>query len=612
MTPEGATVTSDRPTRRRMLRWLGWFAMANAVVLACVGFLYLNHFSWPSSGLAVVYLVLVYIGHHLMMAAGPLFLLVMPLIAFRPPRGLVTGWAVVVISLVIGIYVLDGLLWSQSRFHLNALTARILGWQSWVFVVVITLIALLFESLLAVRVRAWVERRARRRGGWLGSAGAAALIGAWLIYAWADASYFVPVTSIAERLPVYKGFTAKRFFTSLGLVDLERARERDLARRVSGDLSAEQSRLLDYPASPLQCENRDRHNLLIIMIDTWRFDMLSEELTPRMWAFADRRGQRFSNHYSGGNGSKSGAFSFFYGLPPGYWSSIEAVQRPAPLIEELQKQGYEMAVFSSGSLTSPVELDRSAFASIRDLHVPAPPDAMPGERDRIMLDHWLKWLDARDASGPFFSFMFFDGVTAMQAPEDYTVHFKPKGDGELAERFAGYQSAAHFVDSLVGQVLERLQANGLMDKTVILITADHGEEFDDSGAGLEKHGSGFTRYQLQVPLITAFPEREAAVYRHRTSHYDVTPTLFRHVLGCSNPPADVSVGRDLFDGRDWPWLIVGSYFNYAVIEPDRVTVTYPSGAFEVRDRDYRLIDDASVRPQILSQVMSANARFYAQ
>ena len=65
---------------------------------------------------------------------------------------------------------LDSLLWEQSRFHLNGLTMKILGWQSWIFIGVIFLIGLFFESLLASRTWSWVEARAQRKGkllGWL-------------------------------------------------------------------------------------------------------------------------------------------------------------------------------------------------------------------------------------------------------------------------------------------------------------------------------------------------------------------------------------------------------------------------------------------------------------
>lgn len=602
----------ERPARREHFRWLGWFGIANALVLACVGLIYLGNFSWPDSALAQLYLVLVYVGHHVSLSMVPLLVLLTPLVVFRPRRKVVSGVAVAAASLIIAIYVLDGLLWSQSRFHLNALTAQILGWKSWVFAAVIFVIAITFESLLGSRIHEWIRGRGGRKGIWVGTGSVLALFSAWLIYAWADANYYVPVTAIAERLPVYKGFTAKRSLMRMGLVDLERARERDMARRVSGELASDEVRMLDYPAAPLQCANTEKYNLLIVMIDSWRFDMLSEARTPNIMAFARERGQIFQNHFSGGNASRSGAFSFFYGLPPGYWSSVEAVQSPAPLVEELQKQNYEIAVYSSGTLASPVELDRSAFSQVRDLHVAEPAKAPPWKRDQIMLDHWLDWLQARDDARPFFSFMFFDGVTGSQPPDDYPVRFEPRDEGEHAEQFAGYEAATHFVDSLVGQVFETLDQEGLTERTVILITSDHGEAFGETAAGLERHGSGYTRYQLQVPLVTAWPGKRAEAFEHRTSHYDITPTLFQDLLGCSNPPEDVSIGRNLFDEQEWQWLIAGSYFNYAIVEPDRLTITYPSGTFEVYDWNYRLIPDASVRQQVLLEVISANTRFYAQ
>ena len=53
------------------------------------------------------------------------------------------------------------------------------------------------------------------------------------IYAWSDASYYTPVTSLAQKLPVHRGVTAKSFLVKTGLVDIEQARERRMAERVS-------------------------------------------------------------------------------------------------------------------------------------------------------------------------------------------------------------------------------------------------------------------------------------------------------------------------------------------------------------------------------------------
>jgi hypothetical protein len=82
------------------------------------------------------------------------------------------------------------------------------------------------------------------------------------------------------------------------------------------------------------------------------------------------------------------------------------------------------------------------------------------------------------------------------------------------------------------------------------------------------------------------------------------------VLGCSNPPSDYSSGRTLFSGKDWDWLLAGSYYNYAVLEPDQITVTYPNGSFEVRDWNYNISPDPQVRGDVLESVIKENSRFY--
>ena len=96
------------------------------------------------------------------------------------------------------------------------------------------------------------------------------------------------------------------------------------------------------------------------------------------------------------------------------------------------------------------------------------------------------------------------------------------------------------------------------------------------------------------------------------SHYDIAPTLMQDLFACSNPPQDYSVGNNLFENREWNWMVAGSYFNYAVLEPDQVTVTFPNGLYEVRDWDYRLLRNPVFRGDVLQQVSEQNARFFRE
>ena len=62
-------------------------------------------------------------------------------------------------------------------------------------------------------------------------------------------------------------------------------------------------------------------NVLVIVIDAMRADVLEPATAPRMSEFA-RGATRFASHYSGGNASRAGMFSIFYGVPATYWDAF--------------------------------------------------------------------------------------------------------------------------------------------------------------------------------------------------------------------------------------------------------------------------------------------------
>lgn len=604
---------AETAQRSALFRWMGWFGIANALVLGLVGLRYFTGFSSGGTWLSWLYVILIYPANYVMLAVVPLFIVLSPVVVVLPRRRLISACGVLLYAVLIAAIVLDSLLWSQSRFHLNALTARILGWQSWLFAGVMFVIALVFESLLA----RWVWRRTMANrllaGRWVAGVAIAAIVASQCIHAWADAVYYVPVTSVGQQLPVYEGFTAKRQLTRLGLVDPEASRKRAEAQRLSHQLESGAGQVLDYPLEPLRCGAERPLNLLLILSDALRSDVVNAENTPFLWHVARDEAQWFTQHFSGGNSSRMGVFSLFYGLPPGYWSTFEAVQRSPVLMDELQRRQYQLGLFSSSSMYRPVSLDRTAFANVPELRLGTEPADAPGwQRDRTVVADWRDWLAQRDASRPFFGFLFFDATNSQDYPPEFTnlEGMPPRGPDELHRRFADYVRAARFIDGLVAGVLADLEARGLADRTIVVFTADHGEEFDESGNGLRDHGSGYTRYQLQVPMLIRWPGRPARRFAHRTSHYDVVPTLMQEMLGCINPPSDYATGHNLFNGEDWRWMLAGSYYNYALLEPDQITVTYPNGRFEVRDWNYRIVDAPQIHSDVLQAVIAENSRFY--
>jgi len=601
--------------RKQLWRWLGWFAMANAIVLGLIGLRYLGGGLGGQTLLAWVYLVTIYISHHSWLALLPLLLLLSPVIVIRPSYRLVKTLAVLLMAAIIAIIMLDSLLWSQSRFHINILTLKILGSSSWMFAAVMFVIAFVFETLLARRVWAWVNSADSHRGRTLGIVIAICLVLSQGIFAWADASYYVPVTRVAQQLPVQRGFTAKKLLVKYGLVDISQSRERQLARRMAGGLDHTVGVSLNYPLARLMCSARPDGsrplNLLIILVDSMRSGMLEKGLTPNMDEFSRQRASRFTRHYSGGNSSRMGVFSLFYGLPPSYFSSFEALQKPPVLIDQLMLNDYQMGLFSSSNMYRPVTLDRTAFAQVPNLRIETKPtDASAWERDRIMTADWLQWLDQRDGQKPFFGFLFYDAVNDNTYPSEYAQRVALDSSDPLPREFADYKRSVMFADDMVGQVLADLDRRGLAESTVVMISSDHGEEFNENGDGVQGHGSGYSRYQLGIPMLLAWPGMAPQLITRRTSHYDVAPTLLRRLLGCTNPATDYSSGNDLYEGPQWDWLVAGSYYNYAVLEPDQTTVTFPNGTYEVRDSQYQLLQHPRFDAEVLEAVMRENKRFH--
>ncbi len=605
-------------SRNQLFRWLGWFAMANAVVLGLIGLRYLGSDPGGQTVLAWLYLITIYVSHHVWLALLPLVIVLAPLILINPVHRVVKIVAVLLMAMMIAIILLDSLLWSQSRFHINFLTLRILGMQSWIFTAIMFFIALWFESMLADRVWSWVNAAATRRGRPLAVLLSVFFVIAQGIYVWADAHYYVPVTSIAQQLPVQRGFTAKKLLVRYGLVDISQSRERQLARRMSGELDRPGGVSLNYPLAPLECTTQDLGgsgppNLLIILVDALRSDMLGQGLTPAMDEFSQGRASQFAQHFSGGNSSRMGVFSLFYGLPPGYFGSFEALQKPPVLMDHLMLGSYQLGLFSSSNMYRPVALDRTAFSRVSNLRIETTPVTAPAwERDRTITKQWIQWLDHRDSAKPFFGFLFYDAVNDKSYPPEYDDGSLATPSDSMSAKLADYKTAVKFDDELIGQVLADLGQRGLMDNTVVLISADHGEEFNENSDGVKGHGSGYSRYQLKVPLLLAWPGIEAQRYTHRTSHYDVVPTLLGRMFGCTNPFADYASGHDLYEGPQWEWLVAGSYYNYALLEPGQTTVTFPSGQYEVRDNEYRLLAHPRFNGDVLEAAMRENVRFHKQ
>ncbi|MCL4778249.1 MAG: DUF3413 domain-containing protein [Gammaproteobacteria bacterium] len=594
-------------TRRQLLRWTGWFVAANAALFALLGLRFIWLVPWQSDALGLVYALLAYVGHFSLLAALPALLVVIPLCLLLPSRLLVMAVAVLLAAATATLLVVDGNVFASQRYHLTWLTAMLFERSTWLLVGLIGLLALVFETLLAGSVRGWLEGRPSRGGRWVALVLVVAWLGSQAIHIWADALGYLPVTQLTRYLPAYFPIHAKRRMVRLGLVSQAQVDRQLQLQRVGADGGGQ----LQYPLQPMQCTApAPTPNIVWVIVDALRPDVIDPALMPELDRVR-RTGQEFANHWSGGNSSRAGIFSMFYGLPSTYLDTFYGVQQPPVLMSELRRRGYQLGLFAAPGFGTPTDIGRTVFAGVPGLGGETP-GISAVQRNRAVTDGWLAWLGKRDHSQPFFGFLYYDPpmgeMSADPGPLPMDGRFGSKPEVQAAWR--QYRRSAQMVDGEIGRVMATLQAEGLLEQTLVIILSDHGYEFDDNGLGYLGHASDYSAAQLRATLVMHWPGRAPAVYRHRSSHYDLPVTLLQDLFGCRNDPADYAVGHELFAGRDWPWIIAGSYNSHAIVEPGRAIVTHPGGFVEVLGPDYRPIPGARFDPVVVADALRDMRRFY--
>ncbi|MCA8980499.1 MAG: sulfatase-like hydrolase/transferase, partial [Planctomycetes bacterium] len=330
------------------------------------------------------------------------------------------------------------------------------------------------------------------------------------IYAAADFELDHEVNSATQLLPIYP-----RLHVSQMLPEGIRGMH-STAAPVEIDKPGEP---LDYPhAVPAIDPNGPRPNVLIVVIDSWRDDCFTPEITPRLWEHA--KGARvFENHLSGGNGTRFGVFSMLYGLHGSYWFSFLAERRSPVLLDVLGEAGYERRVFSSASMAFP-EFRETAWVNMLDAVADDHPGVDALERDGQVADAVTEWVGERDADRPFFGFVLLDAAHQPYCAKDGPfqpaaqdldyIELRNSDDAQLVERmFNKYRNSLLTCDAAAGRILDALEERGLLENTIVIVPSDHGEEFQEHG--FWGHTSNFTLEQVAVPFYVLGPGFEPGV-----------------------------------------------------------------------------------------------------
>ncbi len=470
---------------------------------------------------------------------------------------------------------------------------------------------------------AWVMRH-DGAGSWLGDIRwrwvllSLALLstGERLAYGYSAAANYRPILFASEHYPLYQPLTLRKLAKALG-IEANAGAEAQNLRLKEGSLA--------YPLAPLRMEPPSAPlNVVWLVAESLRFDMLDPQIMPRLWDFSNDA-VRLEKHFSGGNLTQMGVFSMFYGLYGNNWFPMHAARRAPVLMDVLQQQHYQFSLNTSQRFTYPA-FDKTIFANMRpqDMHA-LEAGAPPWQRDAQNIDDILSFIDRRDPARPFMSYMFFESTHApYDFPQEAAIarpylenfnYLTADFGRDIRQIKNRYINAARHVDGQIGRVVDHLKAKGLLDKTIVIVLGDHGEEFMERGRW--GHSAEFNRFQTGTPGVIRVPGQAPRVVTGISSHLDIPATLMP-LLGVKNPPADYSHGYDLLaPGYHRDYAVAADWNRIAYLGND-FKVSFPVNALgairnEVTDGDDRPLADSggvirAIRTAML-EIMANLTRF---
>ena len=397
-------------------------------------------------------------------------------------------------------------------------------------------------------------------------------VGERFVYAYATATGVTSIGSLAMQVPYYSGLSARGLLSKFG-VKVERKKTFQLAQ---GNLN--------YPLNPLRVDKPSKPlNIVWLVSESWRADTLDAEVMPSTWEFA-QTAQRFTRNFSGGNGTRVGVFSMFTGIPGSYWFPMLAERKGAPIVDVLKEQNYQMSFYTSAKFSYP-EFDATIFSQVPSEQLHEISGGAPGwQKDQQNVADLLKFIDTRDKSRPFFTFMFFESPHAryyfppesvIRQPYPDDINYFTLGRDELANLAPQiknrYINSVHHLDSQFGRVFDYLKKNDLLDTTIVLLLGDHGEEFMENGRW--GHNSAFTDQQTRTPLVLWVPGMSPAVHDGMSNHMDVVPMLMP-MLGVTNPKRDYTTGFNLLAGEVRDHAVLAEWSSTAYID-NEVKISMP-------------------------------------
>ncbi|EEZ0697884.1 cardiolipin transport protein PbgA [Escherichia coli] len=572
----------------QMVSWGHWFALFNILLSLVIGSRYLFIADWPTTLAGRIYSYVSIIGHFSFLVFATYLLILFPLTFIVGSQRLMRFLSVILATAGMTLLLIDSEVFTRFHLHLNPIVWQLVinpdenemarDWQlMFISVPVILLLELVFATWSWQKLRSLTRRRrfARPLAAFL----FIAFIASHVVYIWADANFYRPITMQRANLPLSYPMTARRFLEKHGLLDAQEYQRRLIEQGNPDAVSVQ------YPLSELRYRDMGTgQNVLLITVDGLNYSRFEKQM-PALAGFAEQN-LSFTRHMSSGNTTDNGIFGLFYGISPSYMDGILSTRTPAALITALNQQGYQLGLFSSDGFTSP--LYRQALLS--DFSMPS----VRTQSDEQTATQWINWLGRyAQEDNRWFSWVSFNGTNI---------------DDSNQQAFARkYSRAAGNVDDQINRVLNALRDSGKLDNTVVIITAGRGIPLSEDEETFDwSHG------HLQVPLVIHWPGTPAQRINALTDHTDLMTTLMQRLLHVSTPASEYSQGQDLFNPqRRHYWVTAADNDTLAITTPKKTLVLNNNGKYRTYNLRGERVKDEKPQLSLLLQVLTDEKRFIA-
>ena len=285
--------------------------------------------------------------------------------------------------------------------------------------------------------------------------------------------------------------------------------------------------------------SQPQKNLLMIIVDSLRAKDITAnpELAPNLREWA-KKGSFSLDHYSTSNCTQFSFYSMFTGKLPVGFGAARRGNRSTGLLTGMAEGGYNISTAEANSLdwydTASILLPAISKRYISEA------DGTTA-RDKDVTLKTIKLLtEAQETGEPFFHLAYYFGP---HYPYDPTVEAIP------GSNLKKYKHTIRAFDQELALLLAHVEKLGLLKNTLVIVTADHGEEFQETGR--TGHATRLTDEQVKVPFLLidhtySAPKKQLFIQ----SHLDIAPYLLSQVsLGNKYTPQDIVLANC---GYDYP------------------------------------------------------------